>query len=69
VLLCAREQFVRAYVRIAVRSALGEVMTIKGLLGFCECKGCMKRAVRRIVVKDTTKYIHMNVCEDCLFKF
>lgn len=44
-------------------------MTLKGLLGFCECKGCKKRAIKEIIVKRNGKFTKMIVCEDCLFKF
>ena len=46
-------------------------MRIKGLLGFCECAGCFKRARKKIVVKNlkNDEYIKLKVCEDCLFKF
>ena len=44
-------------------------MTLKGLLGFCECKGCKKRAIREIIVKRNVKFTKMIVCEDCIFNF
>lgn len=46
-------------------------MTLKGLLGFCECEGCMRRAKRKLTIMRKTDKVKIiiRVCEDCAFKF
>ena len=46
-------------------------MSIKGILGFCECKGCWNRAKSCIVIKNikTNTFKKLIVCNDCLFDF
>ena len=68
--LCVESQCELESAHIHVKYAHGDVMSIKGALGFCMCPGCMKRAkhileVKNIVTQKTRKVL---VCDDCLWE-
>lgn len=48
---------------------VGITSEIKGLLGFCQCYKCKKRAVAKIDLACSWGTEQMKVCEDCYLKF
>lgn len=69
--LCAEKVCGLEYAHIAAKNALGDVMKIKKLLGFCESPGCWKFATQQLVImrKSDHAQFTVKVCGDCAWKF